>query len=49
MKRRLIPFFIAAGLLLTGIAFIVIGVIRGEALTVFQKAIQICLECIGIG
>ena len=44
-----IPFFIAAGLLLTGIAFIVIGVTRGEALTVFQKAIRICLECIGIG
>lgn len=32
-----------------GIAFIVLGVGRGEDQTVFRKAINICMECIGLG
>lgn len=36
-------------MILTGIIFILIGMYRGEILTVFKKAIYICLECIGIG
>ena len=34
---------------LTGVAFMAFGIYRGEMMTVFQKAIKICLECIGIG
>lgn len=32
-----------------GILFIGIGIARGEAESVLIKAINICLECIGIG
>ncbi len=29
--------------------FLAIGVVRGEDQTVFRKAINICMECIGLG
>nr|WP_278246501.1 CD1871A family CXXC motif-containing protein [Clostridium lundense] len=32
-----------------GISFIGFGMYRGEVNTVLTKAINICLECIGIG
>lgn len=35
---------VAAGALFTGL-----GAVRGEPLEVMRKAVQICLECIGIG
>lgn len=45
IKRFIIPaiFFFA------GIAFMLVGVYRGEAGIVLRKAVNICLECIGIG
>lgn len=38
-----------AGLLLVGTVMLCIGAWRGEAETVLSKAIQLCLECVGIG
>ncbi len=35
--------------LLLGIIFVGIGISRGEVQTVLDKAIKICLECVGIG
>ncbi len=32
-----------------GIVMVIIGLYRSEASIVFKKAINICLECIGIG
>jgi hypothetical protein len=48
MKRNLIHY---QGLLLliTGVVMMVMGIYRGEVTVVFSKAINICLECIGIG
>ena len=37
------------GLLGLGAALTVIGLLRQEHLEVLQKAVRICLECIGIG
>jgi len=44
-KRR------TAGILLlaAGAVFMAVGIYRGEMATVFIKAVNICLECIGIG
>ena len=44
-KRNLI----AVGLIVIGILFVITGIYRSEVETVFTKATNICLECIGIG
>ena len=36
-------------ILALGAVFFAIGVWRGEDQTVFRKAVNICLECIGLG
>ena len=48
MKKELPP---VMGVLIAAAGFVltVIGFYRGEAETVFSKAIRICLECFGIG
>lgn len=37
------------GLLALGVLFIAAGLLRREHIEVLQKAVMICLECIGIG
>lgn len=46
MKRKIFP---ALLLLAVAAVSIVCGVLRGEEKTVLEKAVNICLECIGIG
>lgn len=35
--------------LVLGLVFVGLGLLRKEHLTVLEKAVAICLECIGIG
>lgn len=44
-KRNIIAFSVIA----MGILFMVYGIYRGEIDVVLRKAVNICLECIGIG
>ena len=45
-KRRWI---VPAVLCCLGAAFLAVGIYRGEMALVLTKAVNICLECIGIG
>ena len=46
MKNRKM---ITAALFIISIMLIVAGIMRGEHLAVLNKAINICMQCIGIG
>lgn len=48
-KLHRIPRWVGGALALFGVVLMVLGVYRGEMEVVLQKAINICLECIGIG
>lgn len=45
IKENKMTFFLLA----LGILFVSLGVAQGGYRDAFQKAIQVCLECIGIG
>ncbi len=49
MKNLQFPRWTGMIIAALGIGLMVFGVIRGERDVVLQKAINICLECIGIG
>lgn len=40
---------VAVGLIVAAALFLAIGVWRGEAEIVLRKAVNICMECIGLG
>ena len=40
---------IAAVLYALAVVYLALGVWRGETETVFRKAVNICMECIGLG
>ncbi len=44
-QKKWIPIF----LIVLGICFVVIGVWQQETADVFRKAVNICMECIGLG
>ena len=41
--------YIAMGVIAVGVIFIGLGIMRGENTAIWRKAINICLECIGLG
>ncbi|WP_273225707.1 CD1871A family CXXC motif-containing protein [Geosporobacter ferrireducens] len=47
--RERINLYSKYGLFITSILFITFGVLRQEHWVVLKKAINICLECIGLG
>ena len=48
MKRK-VPIWVTAVLILGAMACMAFGIYRGEVGTVLAKAINICMECIGLG
>lgn len=43
------PKYVQYAIMILAITFIGIGVVRGEHLVTLKKAVNICLECIGVG
>lgn len=49
MKKYRQPPWLGIGIAVLGIGMMAYGIFRGEMTVVMTKAINICLECIGIG
>ncbi|MEE5992584.1 MAG: CD1871A family CXXC motif-containing protein [Oscillospiraceae bacterium] len=49
MKKETELIFLRLIVLLAGMALMILGIMRGELVEVLNKAVRICLECIGIG
>lgn len=49
MTRRILPRWVGLVGSLLGLGLMLLGIYRGEMAVVLKKAINICLECIGIG
>lgn len=48
-NNREIPLAVTVVLMLASIALCAFGIWRGEVNTVLNKAVNICMECIGLG
>ena len=46
---KFVRFTVPTIILLAGVTMMILGILRGELQMIYQKAILICLECIGIG
>ena len=46
---KLARYLVPALVLLAGVCFVILGVFRNESTAVLKKAINICMECIGLG
>ena len=49
MKKREIPSFVTYILIVVAVISCIFGIYRDETQTVLNKAINICMECIGLG
>ena len=49
MRRLLSSRWCGIGVAVLGLAMMGFGIYRGELAVVLKKAVNICLECIGIG
>lgn len=47
--RRALPRWVGLAMAALGLGLMIYGALRGETAVVLKKAINICLECIGIG
>lgn len=49
MRRAQAPRWVGFAAAVVGVGMMAFGIFRGEMATVMTKAVNICLECIGIG
>lgn len=49
MRRKELPRWVGAAAAGLGVALMIWGIYRQELEVLFTKAVNICLECIGIG
>ena len=48
-SSKLTRYLVPAIVLVAGVGFVLLGIFRNESAAVLKKAINICMECIGLG